>query len=214
MKQQTVKQVVGATLAGAILGIAAVLVVAALAGEGPRDRGRVGADPVPLAAEAMWAARTRPAPDFRLQDQDGHVISLSSLRGRVVLLSFLDSRCTHICQVEGPALGDVQEALPAATRPLIVAVSVNPDDTAASTREAAGKWGWQAEQWHWLTGDPEQLAEVWEAYGVDVQLSSGGLLHTGALYVIDEAGDQRAGYASPIDEERVTRVVGSLVGPQ
>jgi cytochrome oxidase Cu insertion factor (SCO1/SenC/PrrC family) len=207
-----VKHVFGATLAGAILGVGALLVVAAIADDGGQHRGVAGASPTPLVAEATWAARTRRAPDFSLQDQEGHKFSLSSLRGRVVLLAFLDSRCTNICQVEGPALGEVQAAFPATTRPVILAVSVNPGDTAASTREAAGNWGWHGGGWHWLMGNPEQLAKVWQAYGVDVEMSASGLLHTGVLYVIDGAGDQRAGYASPIDGKSVTRVVGSLVG--
>ena len=209
---KTMKAVLVAAFVGAMVGGAAKLVPAALEG---RDGDPAGADHhhAPLVAEATWEAGTRPAPHFTLQDQDGHAVSLASLNGRVVLLTFLDSRCTDICQVEGPALGDVQEALSGSAPPLIVAVSVNPDDTAASARQAADNWGWQADHWHWLMGSPDQLAQVWGAYGVDVQLNSEGLLHTGVLYVIDDAGNQRAGYASPVDRERVARVVGSLVHP-
>ncbi len=37
------------------------------------------------------------APDFKLTDQFGHSVTLSSLRGREVVLAFIDSRCKDIC---------------------------------------------------------------------------------------------------------------------
>src|SRR2546429_9679519 len=36
------------------------------------------------------------APDFRLIDQFGHPVTLSSLRGREVVLAFIDSRCKSL----------------------------------------------------------------------------------------------------------------------
>src|SRR5438067_7576492 len=39
----------------------------------------------------------RPAPNFMLSDQFGRPVSLSSYRGKVVILSFDDSRCTTVC---------------------------------------------------------------------------------------------------------------------
>lgn len=198
-----------ALIVGGCVGVVAAILLIVIGGpRGPADV--QGLPPVP--ADATWAAGARPAPDFTLANQDGRAVSLSSLRGRVVLLTFLDSRCTHLCRLEGPLLGEVQRALPEAERPLIVVVSVNTDDTAASVRAAARTWGWRPDDWQWLMGDPEHLANVWEAYGVDVQRTPGDLLHTGALYVIDRAGDERAGYATPFDQERVTRLVDALGG--
>jgi peroxiredoxin len=38
----------------------------------------------------------RPAPGFTLTDQDGRTMSLSSFRGRAVVLEFMDPHCTDI----------------------------------------------------------------------------------------------------------------------
>ena len=38
-----------------------------------------------------------PAPDFTLTDQNGKPVTLSSLRGQVVLLTFLDPVCVSDC---------------------------------------------------------------------------------------------------------------------
>ena len=198
-----------ALITGGLLGlVAAILLIVIADPGGPAD---VSAAP-PVRADATWAAGARPAPDFTLANQDGRAVSLSSLRGRVVLLTFLDSRCTHLCRLEGPLLGDVQRALPEAERPMIVVVSVNPEDTAASVRSAARDWGWLPDGWHWLMGSRQHLARVWDAYGVDVQQTPGDLLHTGALYVIDRAGDERAGYATPFVQQRVTSLIESFGG--
>jgi len=204
------RSVVTAALAGVGIGLVAALFLVLV--EGPSDPVEDLAGPPMAPADATWAPGTRPAPDFTLANQDGRAISLSSLRGRVVLLTFLNSHCKHLCRIEGPVLGDVQRSLPEAERPVIVAISVNPQDTSASVRTAARDWGWEPDEWHWLMGNPKQLADVWAAYGVDVQQAPDDVLHSGALYVIDPAGDERAGYASPFDQQRVMRFIRSLGG--
>ena len=205
------RPIVAAVLGGGAIGLAAALFL--VVANGPRHTVGDVAGGLATTADATWAAGTRPAPDFTLANQEGRAVSLSSLRGRVVLLTFLDSRCEHLCRIEGPLLGNLQRALPEAERPLIVVVSVNPEDTAASVRAAARGWGWGPGEWQWLMGGLPQLADVWAAYGVDVQQTPDALLHTGALYVIDGAGDERAGYASPFDQQRVADLVRSLGGP-
>jgi cytochrome oxidase Cu insertion factor (SCO1/SenC/PrrC family) len=204
------RSIATAILVGSAIGLAAAMFL--IVTVGPRDRVEDFAGPISATADAVWAAGTRPAPDFTLTNQDGRAVPLSSLRGRVVLLAFLDSRCTHLCRIEGPSLGVVQRTLPKAERPVIVAVSVNVEDTAASVHAAARKWGWSPDDWKWLMGNPEQLADVWAAYGVDVQQTLNDVLHTGVLYVIDQGGDERAGYATPFDQRRVTRFIRSLEG--
>lgn len=49
----------------------------------------------------------RPAPDFRLEDLDGRVTSLSDLRGRPVVVNFWASYCLP-CREEAPLLTETQ----------------------------------------------------------------------------------------------------------
>ena len=44
---------------------------------------------------ALSPVPARAAPGFTLTDQDGHVLPLSALRGRVVVLEFMDPHCTQ-----------------------------------------------------------------------------------------------------------------------
>jgi cytochrome oxidase Cu insertion factor (SCO1/SenC/PrrC family) len=49
-------------------------------------------------------------------------------------------------------------------------------------------------QWNFLTGSPAQLKATWKAYHIYVQIQSGQIDHTAALYVIDQRGRERKIY--------------------
>ena len=155
-----------------------------------------------LHGQALWKEGTRPAPAIALRDQDGREISLAALRGRPVLLTFMDSRCKSTCPVEGRQLASVLRTLPAAKRPTLVVVGVNPTgDTPASVKHAMAKWTLAGPwRWHWLMGTRAQLARVWHAYGIEVVpsgIAGDVLTHSLALYLIDARGYERTAYLYP-----------------
>ena len=68
-----------------------------------------------------------PAPPFTLTDTSGHSVSLSSLRGRTVVLTFLDPVCTSDCPIIAQSLRLADENLGADARNVeLVAVVNNP----------------------------------------------------------------------------------------
>ncbi|MBV9803691.1 MAG: SCO family protein [Solirubrobacterales bacterium] len=166
--------------------------------------------------EATWAAGAHPAPPIEtLPDQTGHLFSLASLRGRSVAIVFFDSHCTQECPLEGRELASAEQSLPAAQRPVLVAVSVNPLDTPASAAHAAKAWGLASVgPWHWLMGTRRQLAPVWAAYHVYVSPHpvNGDIQHTEVVYLIDRRGDMRSGYLYPFLPGFVTSDLRTLAG--
>jgi protein SCO1/2 len=154
-----------------------------------------------LYGEAAWTEGARPAPLFKtLSDQTGRPFSLASLRGRTVAIAFFDSHCHQECPLEGRALAEAERSLPAAQRPVLVAVSVNPADTPASAARAASAWGLAAvAPWHWLIGTRRQLAPVWAAYHIYVAPHpiNGDIQHTEALFLVDRRGYERSAYLWP-----------------
>lgn len=163
--------------------------------------------------QAVWAAGTRPAPDFALRDQTGRNISLASLRGRPVILTFLDSQCKSSCPIEGRQLASVLRRLPPAQRPVLAIVSVDQaGDTPAGIRHALAKWG-LAGPWsvHWLNGSTKgELAAVWRRYGIRVVPTSNDVVHSLALYLIDRRGYERTAYLFPFLPGFVQRDLGRL----
>ncbi len=213
----------------AILAVAVLLGVVAAAvahfvvarGSSPAPASALGAQTVSarfgLDGQATWAAGARPAPAITgLRDQRGHVFSLASLRGRTIAMTFFDSHCTQECPLEGRALAAAERSLPPSERPVLVAVSVNPLDTAASAAAAAKAWGLSSvAPWHWLMGTPAVLARVWNEYHIYVgKPVNGDIPHTEALYLIDARGDERSGYLWPFASRFVSHDLSVLApGP-
>ena len=152
-----------------------------------------------LHGQAVWSAGERPAPAFTLRDQRGAPVSLAGLRGRPVLLTFLDSQCTQECPIQGRQLASILRRLPSAQRPTLVVVSVDhAGDTPAGIRRSTAKWGLAGPwAWHWLNGTPAQLRRVWGAYGITVDPRSGDVAHSLVVYLIDRRGDERTAYLYP-----------------
>lgn len=149
--------------------------------------------------QMTWKSHQRTAPDFTLRDQRGTFVSLAGLRGRPVLLTFLDSRCTSDCPIEARELSLVLHRVPASLRPALVVVSVDRmGDTPSSVEKAMKKWRLAGPwTWHWLNGTQSQLAAVWRAYGIAVQPTTHDIVHGMALYLIDRAGSERTAYLFP-----------------
>ncbi len=167
---------------------------------GSRASSPAAAGPLPdFHGQAAWDAGARAAPGFTLQDQDGVPVSLAGLRGRPVLLTFADSLCTLQCPIQGRQVASILRRLPAAERPTLVVVSVDPSgDTPASIRSATRKWGLAGPwRWHWLNGRATQLHAIWHEYGITVDPSSGDIVHSLVLYLIDREGFERTAYLYP-----------------
>jgi len=150
-------------------------------------------------AAGTWAPGAKAAPAFALRDQNGKAISLASLRGRPVILSFLDPFCRDFCPREASILSQAAKQL-GSSNPALVSISVDPwANTQANFRADAAHWG-LAPGWRWGVGSHAQLAEVWRRYGVAVlvthRLIAGVkaryITHTAAAYLIDATGHERA----------------------
>jgi protein SCO1/2 len=161
-----------------------------------------------LHAQATWSGKA--APPFALRDEAGRTVSLAQLRGRTVLLTFLDSRCRSSCPVEGGMLRELGRELGPRSGVELLTVSVDPwADTAASARAFAARARWTL-PWHWLLGTQRELAPVWAAYGESVKRTKADILHTLLLYVIDRRGDQRAAYLFPLVPAQVAADVRTI----
>jgi protein SCO1 len=166
-----------------------------------------------LSGDAVWAAGARPAPPFALRDQSNRLVALSGQRGRAVLLAFMDSHCTRVCKLEGPAIRDALRQAGARRPVTLLVVSVNPwEDTAASSRGAGARYGFGGD-WHWLRGSPAQLRPIWRAYGIEVVRTPGDVNHSTAIYLLDGRGYERAGFDYPFAASSVARDLRRLAGP-
>jgi cytochrome oxidase Cu insertion factor (SCO1/SenC/PrrC family) len=136
------------------------------------------------------------APGFTLTDQDGHALSLTSFRGRVVVLTFTDPHCTDVCPIVSQEFTDAYRDLGAvASRAVFIAVNVNP-----YYRGVAAMAAYSAEQhlttipsWYYVTGSLATLKAVWSAYDISVDAPSrnADVIHTSEVLFISPGGRER-----------------------
>jgi cytochrome oxidase Cu insertion factor (SCO1/SenC/PrrC family) len=148
-----------------------------------------------------------PAPAATLVDPSGHRVALTGFPGDVVVLTFFDAPCTDICPVLSSELVHAAADLgPAAARVVFLTVNTDPLQLsgAPAAAAAAGTGLAGVATWHFLTGDLDQLNQVWTSYGVTVNVnpSSGMVAHNDVLYFIDPTGRLRYRATPFADESR------------
>ena len=136
------------------------------------------------------------APGFSLTDQYGRPVALSSLRGKVVLLTFLDPVCVTDCPLIAQEFRQAGQLLGADRQQVeLVAIDVNPLYTElAYTREfdhAEGLTG--VPDWRYLTSSAARLRQVYQAYGQPAQTLPACAMagHADIAFVIDTHGEIR-----------------------
>src|SRR3954470_14980139 len=134
-----------------------------------------------LATVGRVIAEGSEAPDFELEDQDGHPVKLSELRGSPVVLYFYPKADTSGCTTQACGIRDRSGEYDAAGA---VVLGVSPDEP-KELRKFADKYGLPFT----LLSDAQH--EVAEAYGVWAEKSMYGRKYWGnlrATFVIDEEG--------------------------
>jgi cytochrome oxidase Cu insertion factor (SCO1/SenC/PrrC family) len=132
-------------------------------------------------------------PGFLLRNYDGQHVRTGDLRGRVTVLTFLDSQCKESCPLIAWTVARAIDALSPAERKHVQAVAVSTDpaeDTRATVRRflarnrAVGRLlyvgGGQAER---------ELRSVWKSFYVLSSLESGqDSLHSAPVRIYDPTG--------------------------
>lgn len=187
------RRVVAAVNARSLVAVGAVLVI--LLGAAPMAMASVDRTADPIIAQAIAGAPVRldrPAPDFQLTSgETGRPVSLGALRGKVVLLTFLDPVCSG-CPPIAAELRDARNLLGAGgDRVALVAI-------AASTRHSGARFVQAFDRrqgltavpgWQFLTGTGAQLQQVWNTYEtVSPHMMSGMMVYSQVVFVIDATG--------------------------
>ena len=150
-----------------------------------------------------------PAPDFRLADQDGQLVSLSDQRGKVVVLTFMYTNCQDVCPLTAAKFSTAYDHLGGlASHVTIVAISSDPEnDTLFAVRSFTAAHH-LAGKWHYLLGTRPQLEPVWKAYFVAAQKlgtpdptghAVQEVIHSGSVLLIDAQGAFRIKHDSDFE---------------
>ena len=147
----------------------------------------------------------RAAPEVKLSGSNGAELTLTSYRGKVVLLAFGFTSCPEVCPTTLSTLAQARKKLgPDAADVQVVYVTVDPerDDAARLAKYLAGF----DSSFVGGTGTEEELAAVRKEFGITATKTSTSdgytYSHSSYVYLIDRAGKLRAlmPYGQPPDD--------------
>lgn len=175
-------------LALGLLIVAGALVGALLA------TGRSGASQPELRGGPYRGSEPPPGiriPNVTLPSYRGGSVSLRAQQGKVVVLTFLDTKCTETCPIIAALIGRTWPLLSASERSHVraYAVSVNPlVDTSASVRRfLAARHAVTALDW--LVASVKEMRPVWHDFGVLPSTDTGNNdVHSADVRVFDRRG--------------------------
>jgi protein SCO1/2 len=141
------------------------------------------------------------APRTLLIDSTGKPFDLVSLKGKVVVVSFVYTTCTGVCPGTTQALRRIQDVLKDAklwgTPVEFVSITLDPKrDTPEVLHSYARLFGADPAAWHFLTGAPAQVEPVIADWGMWVKTGpTGALDHPSRVFLLDRRGHQREIYS-------------------
>lgn len=144
------------------------------------------------AVPANRLAVIRPAPDFQLINQEEQPLRLADLRGRVVLVGFIFTRCSGTCPATTHRMSLIQQELQRRglfkdNRVKLVSISLDPDrDTPVVLRQYARMYDADLKTWSFLTGPPATVKKVIPAWDMWVKPAENGQLdHPSRIFLLD-----------------------------
>ena len=153
-------------------------------------------------------------PDFELTDQAGAPLSLSTLKGKVVAVTFIYSRCPlpDYCPRMVENFRAIRQRFSARMdRDLVfLTISFDPQyDTPAVLAKYAASQRAGGPGWHFLTGDRAKVERVCNAFGIQYWAEEGLITHSLQTAVIDREGR----LAATVEGKDFTpQQLGDLVG--
>lgn len=130
-------------------------------------------------------------PGFTLRDYDGTAVASEDLRGKVVVLTFLDTKCTEACPIIAGEVAEAWRLLSPGERRQAVAVAISTDprdDTPASIRaflrrhRALGTF-------RYLAGPIPEMKRLWSSFQILSSFESGDAdTHSAPVRVYSRGG--------------------------
>ena len=154
-------------------------------------RGRDSDEASPNTFEGALMPEGLRAPDFRLRNQDGDPVSMRSLRGQPVVVTFLYTHCQDTCPIQAQTIRGALDQLGHDVPALAVAVDP-PNDTPESARKFLAEQR-ATGRIDFVLGSRSELRPVWKGFG-SIKPQSVTEEHQARFTLVDSRGFQRVGY--------------------
>ena len=130
------------------------------------------------------------APDFALKNQDGDTVSMRSLRGQPVVVTFLYTTCEDSCPIQAQTVRGALDQLGHDVPALAIAVDP-PRDTPGRAQAFLAKQR-ATGRIDFVLGSRAELRPLWKGYAIRPQAVDEE--HMARITLVDSQGYQRIGY--------------------
>jgi protein SCO1/2 len=153
------------------------------------------------------------APSFALRDYQGHLVKLTSYRGRAVVLTFIYTHCRDVCPTIVAGLHVALGSLGARAREVqVIGVSVDPKGDTPSAVAAFLARHEMTGRMRYLIGRHTTLTPVWRAWGIDAAnpTASDTVSHTSVVFGIAANGKVMTAYPANFSPAEIAHDVPIL----
>jgi protein SCO1 len=156
----------------------------------------------------------KPAPALALRNYTGQSVTLSSFRGKAVLVTFVYTHCPDVCPLMAANLGVALKMLGSrAARVQVIAVSVDPRGDTPSAVARFLNAHRMAGRMQYLIGTPRQLSRTWAAWNVGSMREVGQpdrVAHSALVYGVTAGGRLKTLYPSSFEPAELVHDVPRL----
>lgn len=154
-------------------------------------------------------------PDFSLTDQQGRLLVLSDMMGKIWVADFIFTNCLTICPAMTQEMARLQSEF-VADPIYFVSFSVDPErDTSEVLSRYAAEYGADHRRWHFLTGEKERIYELAkDGFSLAAGHNGSEILHSTRFVLVASDGRIYGRYDSRSQPAmlRLRRDVNTLLG--
>ncbi len=153
-------------------------------------------------------------PDFELKNQDGQIVSVGDMKGKIFVTDFFFTTCPSICPIMKTQMLRVNEKFGSVQDFGIYSISIDPrHDTVEVLKEYSERLGVENESWQFLTGDLDSILDLAQkgflVSAAEDSTAPGGYIHSGAFILVDK--DLRIrGYYDGTKESKVDELMKDI----
>jgi protein SCO1/2 len=144
-------------------------------------------------------------PEFSMVDQEGRNHKNGDYIGQVVVLNFIFTRCKDVCPTLSAQMSRIQSDLQKSLQRdqlQLVSLTVDPYyDTPEVLKSYAENFSTNAEYWHFLTGEKENLPVIIRGFQQAYEVTNPveeipSILHSEKFILIDQEGSIRGFFSN------------------
>jgi len=137
-----------------------------------------------------------PTPEFSLTNQSGQLVTTEELRGSLLVVGFVFTRCPSVCPALSARMQRLQYTLARLPQKdvTLLSITIDPEhDTPAVLSEYAAEYDADPSRWQFLTSEPDSIRAVLDGFHVSAERiddpdKPNNILHSEAMLLVDADG--------------------------